>query len=61
MDINDLRGLSTIFVMIAFVSICWWAFSPSRKKSFSDAASLPFADEEAHQQAQHSSAKHKES
>lgn len=45
MDINTLRGLSTIFVMIAFVGVCWWAFSPKRKKQFEDAANLPFADD----------------
>jgi len=48
MDINDIRGLSTVLVMVAFLGICWWAFSPSRKKKFDDAADLPFADEENH-------------
>jgi len=57
MDINDLRGLSTVFVLIAFISVCWWAFSPSRKKSFNDAANLPFADEDQHQKAQQPSTK----
>jgi len=46
MDINTLRGVSTILVMIAFAGICWWAFSPRRKKMFEDAARLPFADDE---------------
>jgi|GEM_PF-104167 len=45
-DINTLRGLSTVFVMIAFAGVCWWAFSPKRKKRFNDAANLPFADEQ---------------
>lgn len=45
MDLNTLRGLSTVFVMIAFLGICWWAFSPKRKKKFEDAAKLPFADD----------------
>lgn len=48
MDINDLRGLSTVFVLLAFIGICWWAFSPRRKKKFADAANLPFADEDKH-------------
>ncbi len=48
MDINDIRGFSTVLVMIAFLGICWWAFSPSRSKKFDDAADLPFADEENH-------------
>mgnify|MGYP000149596777 CR=1 FL=1 len=45
MDINDLRGFSTVLVMIAFLGVCWWAFGPSRKKQFEDAANAPFADE----------------
>ncbi len=45
MDLNTLRGLSTIFVMIAFLGVCWWAFSPKRKQGFNDAANLPFADD----------------
>ncbi|WP_018276476.1 CcoQ/FixQ family Cbb3-type cytochrome c oxidase assembly chaperone [Teredinibacter turnerae] len=45
MDLTTLQGLSTIFVMIAFAGVCWWAFSPKRKKRFEEAANLPFADE----------------
>lgn len=45
MDLNTVRGLSTILVMIAFFGVCWWAFSPSRKKKFEEAANLPFADD----------------
>ena len=46
MDINDLRGLSTAFLMVAFIGLCIWAYSSKRKKSFDEAANLPFADEE---------------
>jgi cytochrome c oxidase cbb3-type subunit 4 len=46
MDINTLRGLSTILVMIVFVGICLWAYSSSKKKDFDDASNLPFADDE---------------
>ncbi len=59
MDINDVRGFATILVMIAFLGICWWAFSPKRKKRFDDAANLPFADEESHEQAQAADSSHK--
>jgi cytochrome c oxidase cbb3-type subunit 4 len=45
MDINDLRGLSTAFLMVAFFGLCIWAYSSKRKKSFDEAANLPFADE----------------
>ncbi len=42
--LNNLRGISTILVMIAFFGVCWWAFSPSRRAKFNEAANLPFAD-----------------
>ena len=44
-DIDLLRGLSTILVMIAFLGVCWWAFAPSRKKRFEEAAHLPFVED----------------
>ena len=46
MDINTLRGLSTVFVMFAFLGVCWWAYAPKRKSRFDEAAQLPFADED---------------
>ncbi len=46
MDINTLRGLGTLFAMIAFVGVCYWAFSSKSKAKFDEAANLPFADEE---------------
>lgn len=49
MDINDLRGLSTAFLMITFIALCFWAYSKKRKKAFDEAANLPFADEELNQ------------
>ena len=49
MDINDLRGLSTLFLMITFIGMCFWAYSSKRKKTFDEAANLPFADEELNQ------------
>lgn len=45
MDINTLRGLATVFALIAFVSVCLWAYSSRRKKDFDSAANLPFADD----------------
>ncbi len=48
MDINDLRGLSTVLVMIAFIGVVFWAYSGRRKKDFEEAANLPFADDETH-------------
>ena len=49
MDINDLRGLSTLFLMISFIGMCVWAYSSKRKKTFDEAAQLPFADDELNQ------------
>ncbi len=45
MDINTLRGLATVFAMLAFIGVCLWAYSSKRKASFDDAANLPFADD----------------
>lgn len=46
MDINDLRGMSTLFLLVSFIGLCFWAYSKKRKTTFDDAANLPFADEE---------------
>ena len=45
MDINTLRGLATVFAMVAFVGVCLWAYSSKRKNGFDEAANLPFADD----------------
>jgi cytochrome c oxidase cbb3-type subunit 4 len=46
MDINDLRGISTAFLLFAFIALIFWAYSSSQKKQFDEAANLPFADED---------------
>lgn len=40
-----IRGLGTLVVMIAFIGLILWVFSPRRKAEFDDATMLPFADE----------------
>lgn len=45
MDINTLRGISTVVMFIAFIGLCWWAFSRKQKTQFDEAANLPFEDE----------------
>jgi cytochrome c oxidase cbb3-type subunit 4 len=45
MDINDLRGISTALLLVAFIALVIWAYSSKRKQSFDEAANLPFADE----------------
>ena len=46
MDINTLRGLSTVLIMLAFAGVCWWAYGRRRKDRFDAAANLPFADDQ---------------
>ncbi|EZQ14020.1 CcoQ/FixQ family Cbb3-type cytochrome c oxidase assembly chaperone [Pseudomonas sp. G11-1] len=46
MDINTLRGIATIFAMVAFIGIVVWAYSSYKKKDFDEAAQLPFADDD---------------
>ncbi|WP_105104464.1 cbb3-type cytochrome oxidase subunit 3 [Microbulbifer pacificus] len=46
MDINILRQIGVVLGAVAFLAICWWAFSPKRKKRFEEDAKLPFADEQ---------------
>lgn len=41
-DVGTFRGFLTLMLMVGFVGICVWAYSPRQKKSFEDAALLPF-------------------
>ena len=45
MDIGMIRGLGTLVVMVAFIGLALWVFSPRRKSEFDDATLLPFADD----------------
>ena len=49
MDLNDIRAWHTVLLLILFLGIVFWAYSKRRKKSFDEAANLPFADEKQHQ------------
>lgn len=46
MDQGTLQGIGTILTMIAFLGICWWAFSDRKQKDFDEASMLPFSDEQ---------------
>ena len=46
MSSGVLQGIGTILAMTAFISVCVWAYSAKNKKSFEEAAQLPFLDEE---------------
>ncbi|MDO9405975.1 MAG: CcoQ/FixQ family Cbb3-type cytochrome c oxidase assembly chaperone [Polaromonas sp.] len=45
MDINFLRSIVTVAAFVVFVAILAWAYRPSRKARFDDAAQLPFRSE----------------
>jgi len=44
MDINDVRGLGSVFALIAFLAVIWWAYGSSRKQRFKDDGDIPFRD-----------------
>ena len=46
MDLNELRGIHSLLVMVAFLGIVWWAYSAHRKKANDEAAHLPFDDDD---------------
>jgi cytochrome c oxidase cbb3-type subunit IV len=46
MDINDLRSLFTVLVIVFFISVVVWAYSSKRKSSYDEAARLVFDDED---------------
>lgn len=48
MDTATIGAISTVLVTIAFIGVCFWAFSPKLKKRFEEDAKLPFADDEPH-------------
>lgn len=45
MDINTVRGLLTLLLLILFIGIVIWAYSSKRRKDFDEAARLPLDDE----------------
>lgn len=45
-DVNFLRGVSTVLVFLSFIGVCLWAYSSKRKQALEDAANIPFADEQ---------------
>lgn len=45
MDINTLRGILSVLLLLAFLGLCAWAYSRKRTDEFTEAANLPFADD----------------
>ena len=46
MDINDLRSIFTVLVVVMFAGIVVWAYSSKRKDSFDEAARLALDDDD---------------
>jgi cytochrome c oxidase cbb3-type subunit 4 len=46
MDINDVRGLGTVFALIAFIGIIAWAYSTRRKGRFEEDGHMIFSDDD---------------
>lgn len=46
MDQGTLEGIGTALALVAFLGICWWAFSKHKKKDFEEASRLPFDEDE---------------
>ena len=45
-DINILRSLVTAAGFVLFIAVAIWAYRPSRKAAFDEAAQLPFVAEQ---------------
>lgn len=45
MDINDLRSVFTVVVLVLFIGIVWWAYSDRRKQAYDLAARSVLEDD----------------
>jgi cytochrome c oxidase cbb3-type subunit 4 len=46
MDPGTINAFGTLVLTIAFVALCCWAYSPSRRDRFERDACLPFLDDD---------------
>jgi cbb3-type cytochrome oxidase subunit 3 len=46
MDPGTIRGLGTVILMLAFVGLVVWAWSPQRRRRFDAAARLPLEEDD---------------
>lgn len=58
MDVNDIRGIAIVLIMISFLGVCFWAFSAKNKKRFDEAKQLPFADDDINNDSQQEKSNH---
>lgn len=52
MDAGTIRGIGTLVLLMSFVGLCVWAWMPSQRRRFDEAASLPFLGDDAAADAQ---------
>ncbi len=45
MDLETIRGLGTLVLLVAYLGLCGWAFWPGNRRRFQEDALLPFRDE----------------
>jgi cytochrome c oxidase cbb3-type subunit 4 len=45
MDINTLRGLLTLALLLAFIGVWIWAWSKRRSADFEESAALPLEED----------------
>lgn len=43
-----ISGIITAILLVAFIGIFWWAYTPRHKQRFAEAASLPLVDDDGH-------------
>ena len=46
MDYGLFHSIATVSAFIAFIAVCWWAYSPKNKKRFDKDAELVFNDQD---------------
>lgn len=46
MDQNDLRTIMTVLGFLTFLGIVWWAWGRGQQERFSEAAALPFTEDD---------------
>ena len=46
MEVNDLRSIVTVLLLVMFLAIVVWTYSKKRAASFDECAALPLQDDE---------------
>jgi cytochrome c oxidase cbb3-type subunit 4 len=46
MDVNDLRSITSVLMLVIFIGIVWWAYSAKNKAAFEEAGRLPVDDDD---------------